>query len=121
MRRAPRRPRIYLCAFSSFPPLVFVAQFPASARGFPPLAALHLEQHRRHDDRALDDLLREGRDAGEVEDVGENGEVRRADDGADYAALAAEQAGAADDADRDRLELEADAGDRLADGEPRHE
>ena len=41
--------------------------------------------------------------------------------GADDAALAAEQAGAADDGDGDRFELEADAGDRLADGQPRHE
>ena len=41
--------------------------------------------------------------------------------GADDAALAAEQAGAADDRDGDRLELEPDAGHRLADRQPRDE
>src|SRR5436190_11996752 len=80
-----------------------------------------LEQHGGDDDGALDDLLGEGRDAEQIEDVGEHRHDGRTQYRAADAALTAEQAGAANDRDGDRLKLEADASDRLADGKSRHE
>ena len=77
-----------------------------------------LEQDGGDDDGAFDDLLREGRDTEQIEDIREHGDDGGAQQGAADIALAAEEAGAADDGDGDGFELEADTGDRLTDGEP---
>src|SRR3954471_23871886 len=63
------------------------------------------EQDGRDDHDALDDLLVEGRDAHEVQDVGQDGQQQRAGHRSDGAAGAAHEARPADHDRGDRVEL----------------
>src|SRR5688572_7985390 len=78
-----------------------------------------LQEDGAEDDQALHDLLREGRDPKEVQEVVHGRDDCRADDRAANPALATEQARAADHDDRDRIELEAGALGRFGRGQPR--
>ena len=83
-----------------------------SERGIAVPPAMRLEQHGHDDDGALDDLLHERRDAGEIEDVGEHRENGGADHCPYDPAFAAEKARSADDGYGDRFEFQTDAGRR---------
>src|SRR5207244_2401367 len=73
-----------------------------------------LQEDRRQDDQPLEHELRVAVDVVELQNVAEKTEDEDADERADHAALAAHQVRAADDDGGNRIELEAEAGVRLA-------
>ena len=77
------------------------------------------DEHRRDDERALEKLLNERIDPGQIENVREHANDQRAEERAGHRALAAEQRRAADDNRRDGVQFIALARDRRADAELR--
>src|SRR5687768_6309335 len=63
-----------------------------------------VDDDREHDDHALDDLLREGRDVEQVQSGVERADDEGADDRAPHSPDAAGEAGPADDGRGDRVE-----------------
>jgi hypothetical protein len=80
--------------------------------------AIGVQNDRQHDDRPDDDRLEIVADAEQLQPGAENLKNTGPDEAADDRALAAAEAGAADDDCRDRIELVANAGDRAADVQP---